>query len=85
MFTSDHKADQNKPTSAILIDNIFSNDTLGEYTQMQEIILTDISDHLPIFILTKLNNNTKDDTMTETRLYNDHTIATFRCIVDKIC
>ena len=45
---------------------------------------TYISDHLPIFMLTKLNNNTKDDTIIETRLYNDHTIATFRCIVDQI-
>ena len=51
---------------------------------MQGIIYTDISDHLPIFLLTKLNNNTKDDTIIKTRLYNDQTIATFRCSVDKI-
>ena len=51
---------------------------------MHGIIYTDKSDHLPIFLLTKLNNNTKDDTITETRLYNDHTIATFRYIVDNI-
>ena len=55
------------PTSATLIDNIYSNDILGESTQMQGIIYTYISDHLPIFILTKLNNNTKDDTITEIR------------------
>ena len=72
------------PTSATLIDNIYSNDILGEYTQMQGIIYTNISDHLPIFLLNKLNNNTKDDTIIETRLDNDQTIATFRCIVDKI-
>ena len=72
------------PTSATLIDNIYSNDIPGENTQMQGIIYTDISDHLPIFLLTKLNNNTKDDTIIKTRLYNDPTIATFRCSVDKI-
>ena len=71
------------PTSATLIDNIYSNNLPGEYTQMQGMIYTDISDHLPIFLLTKLNNNTKDDTITETRLYNDHTIATFRWILKK--
>ena len=68
------------PTSATLIDNIYSNHIPGENTQMQGIIYTDISDHLPIFLLTKLNNNTKDDTIIKTRLY----IATFRCSVDKI-
>ena len=72
------------PTSATLIDNIYSNNLPGEYTHMQGIIYTDISDHLPVFLLTKLNNNTKDETITEARLYSDHTIATFRCIVDKI-
>ena len=72
------------PTSATLIDNIYSNDIPDENTQMQGIIYTDISDHLPIFLLTKLNNNTKDDTIIKTRLYNDQTIATFRCSVDKI-
>ena len=51
---------------------------------MQGIIYTDISDHLQIFLLTKLNSNTKDDTIIKTRLYNDQTIATFRCSVDKI-
>ena len=73
------------PTSATLIDNIYSNNILGENTQMQGIIYTDISDHLPIFLLTKLNNNnTKDDTIIKTRLYYDQTIAIFICSVDKI-
>ena len=72
------------PTSATLIDNIYSNDIPGENIQMQGIIYTDISDHLSIFLFTKLNNNTKDDKIIKTRLYNDQTIATFRCSVDKI-
>ena len=51
---------------------------------MQEIIYTDIFDHLPIILLTKLNSNTKDDTIIKTRLFNDQTTATFRYSVDKI-
>ena len=40
------------PTTATLIDNIYSSDILGEYNQLQGILYSDISDHLPIFILT---------------------------------
>ena len=43
------------PTSATLIDNIYSTNIPGENTQMQGIIYTDISDHLSIFMQ---NNNT---------------------------
>ena len=46
---------------------------------------THISDHLPIFILTKLNNDTKYDVTIETRIYNDQTIALFKSIIDTIC
>ena len=39
-------------TTATLIDNIYSNDILGEYNQFQRILYSDISDQSPIFILT---------------------------------
>ena len=73
------------PTTATLIDNIYSNDILGEYNQLHGIFYTDISDHLPIFRLTKLNNDIKDDVTIETRIYNDQTIALFNSIIDTIC
>ena len=65
----------NKPTritttTATVIDNIYSNDILGTNYQSDGIIYTDISDHLPIFLLTKQINDTKVDTEIETRIYN---------------
>ena len=44
------------PRSATLIDNIYSNHIFGEDNQLQWILYSDISNHLPIFILTTLNN-----------------------------
>ena len=73
------------PTTATLIDNIYSNDILGEYNQLHGILYTDISDHLSIFLLTKLNNDIKDDVTIETRIYNDQTIDLFKSIIDTIC
>ena len=49
------------PTTATILDNIYSNYILGEYNQLHGILCTDISDHLPIFLLTKLNNDITDD------------------------
>ena len=73
------------PTTATLIDYIYSNDILGEYNQLHGIFYTYISDHLSIFLLTKLNNGIKDDVTIETRIYNDQTIALFKSIIDTIC
>ena len=58
----------NSATTATLIDNIYSNDILGEYNQLHGIFYTDMSDHLPIFLVTKLNNDIKDDVTIETSL-----------------
>ena len=54
-------------TTATLIDNIYSNDILGEYNQLQGISYSYISDHLPICILTTLNNDKHDYITTETK------------------
>ena len=66
----------NKPTritttTATVINNIYSNDILGTNYQTHGIIYTDISDHLPIFLLSKQINDTKVDTVIETRIYNE--------------
>ena len=65
-----------KPTTitptATLKDNIYSNDILGEYNQLQGILYSDISDHLPIFIITTLNNDRQDYVTIETRKYTHH-------------
>ena len=54
-------------TTAIFIDTIYSNDILVEYDQLQGILYSDISDHLPIFILTTLNNDKQDYVTIETK------------------
>ena len=45
------------PTTNTLIDNLYSYDILSEHSQLQGILYSDISDHLPTFILTTLNNH----------------------------
>ena len=78
----------NKPTritttSATVIDNIYSNYILGTNNYHSHgIIYTDISDHLPIPLLTKQINDTKVDPVIETRIYNEQ--ATFKEIIDQI-
>ena len=81
----------NKPTritttTATVIDNIYSNDILGTNDQSHGIIYTDISDHLPIFLLTKQINDTKVDTEIETRIYNEQATTTsiFKESIDQI-
>ena len=51
--------------------------------QQQHIIsYTDISDHLPI--ITKQINDTKVDTVIQTRIYNEQTTSTFKQSIDQI-
>ena len=73
------------PTTATLIDNIYSNDLMGNNNQINGILYADISDHLPIFVLTKRTSDLNDDIIIETRKQNESTIHTFRCLVDNIC
>ena len=53
------------PTTATLIDNIYSNDLMGNNNQINGILYADISDHLPIFVLTKRTNDLNDDIIIE--------------------
>ena len=73
------------PTTATLIDNIYSNDVMGNNNQINGILYADISDHLPIFVLTKRTSDLNDVIIIETRKQNESTIHTFRCLVDNIC
>ena len=57
-------------------------DILSTNYQPHGIIYTDISDHLPIFLLTKQINDTKIDTVMETRIYHEQ--ATFKESIDQI-
>ena len=73
----------NKPTristtTASVIDNIYSNDILGTNYQPYGIMYTDISDHLPIFVLTTQINDPKVDTVIETRIYNEQATTTLK-------
>ena len=79
----------NKPTritttTATVIDNIYSNDILGTNYQSHGIIYAAISDHLPIFVLTKEINDTKVDTVIETRIYKEQATTTFKESIDQI-
>ena len=47
---------------------------------MHRIFLSDISDHLLTFLITKLDKSTKEDKKLETRIYDEQTIATFKTI-----
>jgi hypothetical protein len=49
-----------------------------------ELFCTDISDHLPICLLTKQINDTKVDTVIETRIYNEQATTTFKESIDQI-
>ena len=85
IFTSDHKAYQNNTNHRYINRQYLQQrHSWRKHSNARNNIYTDISDYLPIFLLTKLTNNTKDDTIIKTRLYNDQTIATFRCSVNKI-
>ena len=73
------------PTTATLIYNIYSNGLMGNNNHISRILYADISDHLPIFVLTKRTNDLNDDIIIETRKQNESTMHTFRCLVDNIC
>ena len=66
------------PTTATLIDNLYSNDLMGNNNHINGILYADISDHLPIFVLTKRTNGLNDDIIIEKRKQNESTIHTFR-------
>ena len=77
-----------KPTritsnSATLIDNIFTN---SKSYQTSGIIITDISDHLPVFITTdlKLHRNNIDKLETDVRQFNAENMKCFKSELGKV-
>ena len=66
------------PATATLIDIIIVN-----RNKLKGVLYTNISDHLSIFVLIKLRNSTYENTVIETRLYNDTIIAIFKYFVDR--
>ena len=70
-------------STATLIDNIFTNDL--EQSMSSGIPYTDLSDHLPIFQVTRLNLDVKPLCQKRLkRLVNPTTIAAFRSRVEAI-
>ncbi len=57
---------------------------MGNTSQINGMSYAGISDHLPIFVLTKRTNDLNDDIIIETRKRNESTVHTFRCLVDDI-
>jgi hypothetical protein len=85
-FSHFHYPTINQPThftetNATLIDNIFTNNVIDDYTA--GIITTDISDHLPIFYISHeiINSSAKAKTTVSktVRIINDLTLDTFTC------
>ena len=74
-----NKSTRIKTNTATVIDNIYSNDVLGTNYQLHGIMYTDISDHLPIFVLNKESNGT----VIMTRTYNEKATATFKESIDQ--
>ncbi|KAK2162144.1 hypothetical protein NP493_1538g00000 [Ridgeia piscesae] len=74
-----NKPTRNTTTTATVIYNIYSNDVLETNYVTHGIIYKDIYDHLPIFLLTKIN-----DTVIETKVYNEQTTTTFKENIDQI-
>ena len=71
------------PITATLVYHIYSNDILGEHNQLQGILYSDMSDHLPGCILTTLNNDKQEEFVTtETRT---HIISLFKSTSEAIC
>ena len=71
------------PTSATLIDNIFTN---SNSYQTSGIIVADVSDHLPVFISTdlKVYRMKNDQADTEVRQLKDHNIKYFKSELSKV-
>jgi len=72
-----------KPTrvandSATIIDNVFSNDLLGSDKQRQGILLTDITDHFPIFVITDYNLYDNTEQTTQKRCVNSDSVNRFK-------
>ena len=65
-----------------LIDNIYCNITYKPVSN--GIVFSDISDHLPIFVIYDISNksNTKHNTYKYIRKLNGHTIHKFKCSIN---
>ena len=71
----------NKPTriskhSATIIDNIFYNN-IEKNTTFNGILITDLSDHFPIFHIDNINNNSQRDNFFFSRSFNDDNMKMF--------
>ena len=64
---------------------VYSNNILGEHNQLQGILYSDISDNLPLFILTTLNNDRQDYVTIEARKYTHHIISLFKSTIVATC
>jgi len=72
-------------TCATLIDNIFTNMDLETQILTSGIILDDISDHLPIFLATKIQSPKLKSYMTKTyRIINDESISSLSTKLSEI-
>ena len=58
-------------TSATLIDNIFTNNFQNFRDSFQGILVTDISDHYPVFYINRVNKLSEVEMFVENRIYND--------------
>ena len=83
LYPSITKPTRITPTSATLIDNIFTN---SNSNQTSGIIVADVSDHLPVFISTdlKVYRMKNDKVDAEVRQLKDHNIKYFKSELSKV-
>ena len=79
----------NRPTrihknSVTLIDNIFCNCFNKNIEMFSGIFSNDITDHYPVFCITKLHHISKEPQYIETRSFNDENIEAFIQILNSI-
>ena len=73
-----------KEQSGTLIDNIFTNNLAELRTSMHGLLVTDISDHLPIFIINSKLKERKIDTVTFRRKYRMQNINRFLNLIAEV-
>ncbi len=79
-----HKPTRITPSSATLIDHIYSNDITNLRNQTAGIIITDVADHFGIFYSFKHKTRKFIEKPNKRRIISDHNIAKFKQLLQNI-
>ena len=76
-----HKPTRITPSSATLIDHIYSNDFVNENNKQSGVILTDVADHLGIFYLVRKKSVNNTNLNGKTRFFSETNILKFKYLL----